>query len=114
MLSLLFTGMLTSEPEHRVDRRTRPIVTARMTAIDAEGAVIGVSVVAFDRSACAALGGLKVGDEVAIAGHASINRWEKDGHQHVGLNVKATRVLTIHDAGIHLMPRVRSPLQGLA
>jgi len=107
MLSVLFTGMLISEPEEHLDRRNRSIVVARLTAIDAEGAVVLVSVIAFSRSAAAALAGLKQGDEVAIAGHASINRWEKDGGEHVGLSVKVTRVLTLQDAGPHLTPKER-------
>lgn len=108
MLSVLFTGMLISEPEERLDRKKRPITTVRMTALDAEGAVVAISAIAFTLAASAGLAGLKCGDEVAIAGHASINRWDKAGAPQFGLNVKVTRVMSIRDAGMHLVASERT------
>lgn len=108
MLSVLFTGMLTSEPEERFDRRNRPITTVRMTALDAEGSVVSISAIAFGQAAVAGLAGLKCGDEVAIAGHASVNRWDKDGAPQFSLNVKVTRVMTMRDAGEHITPGERA------
>lgn len=109
MLSILFTGMALCEAEEHVDRRNQPFVTIRMTALDAEGAAVQVSVVTFSRQAAEALRSVKVGDEIAIAGHASVNRWtDANGGTQVGLNVKARRVMTIADAGPHWTPNQRA------
>jgi hypothetical protein len=107
MLSVLTTCMLTSEPEHRLDRNGRRVTTVRATCIDAQGGVINVSLITFSKYASADLEGLVAGDEIAVVGHASINRWQQDGKEQVGLNVKVTRVISHRDAGQHLLPSER-------
>jgi hypothetical protein len=108
MLSVLLSGTLSANPEERFDRRNQPFTSARMTVVDAEGAAVMVSLIAFSPEARDALRRLRYGDDVAIAGHATLNRWEKGGRQFVGLDVKANRVLSSRDAGVHLTPQERA------
>lgn len=101
MLSVLFTGMLNAPASWRDDpnRAGRKIVTARMTALDSEGVVVHVRVVAFAHEACETLVRMHEGDEVAIAGHLSMRRWKRGEEPQMGLSVRATRVMTLADAG---------------
>ncbi|WP_128000936.1 single-stranded DNA-binding protein [Piscinibacter defluvii] len=105
MLSCLFTGTVVRAPEQRLDRRLRPIATAGLEVIDAEGATVLVSIIAFRPAAVEAIGRLQIGEDVAIAGHASLSRWKDgDGRQQMGLNVTVGRFLTAADAGMHHTP----------
>ncbi|MCW5664029.1 MAG: single-stranded DNA-binding protein [Piscinibacter sp.] len=115
MLSCLFTGTVGRAPEQRLDRRLRPIATAGLEVIDAEGATVLASLIAFRPAAVAALAGLQLGDEIAIVGHASLSRWtDGDGREHAGLNVVVSRVLTLADAGVHATPQERRQWQETA
>lgn len=108
MLSVLFIGKVVRAPEQRHDRNGKLITTAGMDLVDAEGATILVSVIAFSPGAVAALARLELNDEAAIVGHASLSSWTDDeGHKCSGLNVKASRVMAIDEAGPHYTPQER-------
>jgi single-stranded DNA-binding protein len=100
MLRVLIEGTLVAAPVQRTGAKGQRFVTAQMRTTCDDGDSILCSVIAFHASAIDALAALGTGDTVAVAGPASISRWEKDGEQRVGLKVTATRVMTVYDAGM--------------
>jgi len=99
MLSVLIEGTLTTAPVSRTSTKGRPYTTARVRASGEGGETIWCNVIAFNADAAEALADLANGDSVAIAGHATLATWDKDGEQRVGLRVKASRVLSVYEAG---------------
>lgn len=57
------------------------------------------SLIAFDAGAVEALSSLAVGDSLAVAGHAALSTWTKDGEHRAGLRVTVVRVLSVYAAG---------------
>lgn len=107
MLSVMVTAMVTESPRTTKDRRDRPVVTLRASAVDSEGKQFEVSLIAFYFEVQDRLLKLKPGDEVSVVGHASVNTWDTDRGKRVGLNVIARKVLTHEDAGAHFLPQER-------
>lgn len=107
MLSVMVTAMVTEGPTTTKDRRDRPVVTLRASAVDSEGKQFEASLIAFYFEVQTKLLKLKPGDEVSVVGHASLNTWDTPGGKRVGLNVIARRVLTHDDAGLHVTPHDR-------
>ncbi len=99
MLSVLLEGTLTAAPSVRTSSRGTTYTTAQMRVAGEDGETVWCSVIAFHRDAAETLAALSSGDSVAVAGHAAISRWEKDGEHRAGLKVTATRVLTVYQAG---------------
>lgn len=108
MLSVLIEGSLIAAPVQRTSAKGSAYVTAQMRCNGDDGESVFCSVIAFSASAADALVQLGAGDTVAIAGPASISRWEKDGEHKAGLKVTATRVLSVYEAGM----RRRAASQG--
>lgn len=99
MLSVLLEGTLTAAPVSRTSAKGNPFTTAQLRCAGEDGETVWCSVIAFHATAAEALAALSSGDAVAIAGHAAISRWEREGEHRAGLKVTATRVLTVYDAG---------------
>ena len=99
VISVLLEGALIKDPVSRTASNGNPYTTATMRCADADGESILCSVRAFNAEVAQTLARLSNGDTVAVAGHAAISQWDKDGQHHVGLSVTATRVLTVYDAG---------------
>jgi len=99
VLSVLIEGTLTAAPVQRTTVKGQPFATAKLRASGEDGETVWCSVITFHADAVEALAGLGSGDSVAIAGHASISTWEKDGEHRAGLKVTATRVLSVYAAG---------------
>jgi single-stranded DNA-binding protein len=99
MLSVLLEGTLTAAPASRTSIKGQPYTTAKVRATAEDGETLWASVIAFGTEPAEALAALASGDAVAIAGHAALNTWEKDGKHYVGLKVTATRVLSVYAAG---------------
>lgn len=99
MLSVLLEGTLTAAPVGRTTATGKPFTTAQMRCAGEDGEAVWCSVIAFHATAAEVLLGLTAGDSVAIAGHAALSQWEKNGEHRVGMKVTATRVLTVYEAG---------------
>lgn len=99
MLSVLVECTLTAAPAARTTARGAPFTTARMRVAGEDGESVWCSIIAFQGAAAEALAALSSGDAVAIAGHAALSRWEKDGEQRAGLRITATRVMSVYEAG---------------
>lgn len=99
MLSVLLEGTLSATPSVRTSTRGTTYTTAQMRVAGEDGETVWCSIIAFHREAAEGLAALSSGDAVAVAGHAVISRWEKDGEHRAGLKVTATRVLTVYQAG---------------
>jgi single-stranded DNA-binding protein len=99
VLSVLVEGSLIAAPVSRTSGKGSTFVTAQMRCAADGGESILVSVIAFGADVADALVSLGKGDALAVAGRASLSRWEKDGQAHVGLKVTATRVLSVYSAG---------------
>lgn len=109
MLSVLVEGTLTAAPVARVGSKGNAFTTARMRAAGEDGETVWCSVIAFKADAAEALAGLTAGDAAAIAGHATVSTWEKNGTFRAGLRITATRVLTVYDAGQRRKAAARRP-----
>ena len=108
MLSVLIEGTLTAAPVSRTSAKGSAFTTAQMRVAGEDGETVWCSVIAFHVAAAEALAGLASGDAVAIAGHAALSQWEKNGETRVGLKVTATRVLTAYGAGQRRKAAARS------
>ena len=108
MLSVLIEGTLTAAPVSRTSTKGKAFTTAQMRVAAKDGETVWCSVIAFHATAAEALAGLASGDAVAIAGHAAMSQWEKNGETRVGLKVTTTRVLTVYEAGQRRKAATRS------
>ena len=99
MLSVLIQGTLTAAPVSRTTSKGQPYTTANLRTTGADGETVWTSVIAFNADAAEALAALASGDSLAIAGHAALSTWEKDGEYRAGLKVTATHVLSVYAAG---------------
>ncbi|HEU4457776.1 MAG TPA: single-stranded DNA-binding protein [Methylibium sp.] len=99
MLSVLIEGTVTAAPVSRTSARGTAFVTAQMRCAGEDGEAVWCSVIAFSASAAEALLALASGDAVAVAGHAALSQWEKNGEHRVGMKVTASRVMTVYEAG---------------
>lgn len=100
MLSVLLAGRLIRDPATRSDRNGKPYTTALISVpvevrAENEADRALVSVIAFG-DAQAALAGLRAGDDVSVAGSAKLTTWTKEGSEHAGLSVTASRVMTAY------------------
>lgn len=114
MLSALVEGTLTARPVSRTTTGGKPYTTAQMRAAGEDGDSVLCSLIAFNADAAAALADLANGDAVAIAGHAAISQWEKDGEHRAGLKITVTRLMTVYEAGQRRKSSTRSSSEAAA
>jgi single-stranded DNA-binding protein len=101
MLSILATGTLIRNPERRTSATGKTYGTALVrVAVDGEEAVL-LSVIVFSETVVTALLGLSKGDVLAVTGTAKLTAWERNGEQHHGMSMIASRVMTAYEAGKH-------------
>jgi single-stranded DNA-binding protein len=98
MFNVLIAGTALDEPLERLNAAGETRVHVTLSVLDGNGAQRHIACTAINRRVQQAILQLRTGDNVAISGHASINRFpERRGNRLVNLRVIATRVLTLHD-----------------
>ena len=99
MLSVLCSGSLVRDPQRRASKNAKEYCTALLRVPCEDSDALLVSIICFDEAGVAALGALRKGDAISVAGRASLRSWESNGETKHGLSVVADRVLTAYAAG---------------
>jgi single-stranded DNA-binding protein len=99
MIAALISGRLCGQPQTHTARNGAPFVTGKVRA-SLDGETVYVSLITFHASAIAALTALADGDNVALAGEASLRTWkDKDGTVRPALDLTVSQVLTTYHVG---------------
>ena len=97
MLDALLSGRLIGTPQKRLAKSGQPFAGARVRVSMHDGAVIVVSVTAFEPEPMAALLVLNEGDAVSIAGPLTLGTWtDNEGLQRPSAAMLAHNVLTTY------------------
>ncbi|MCI1711862.1 MAG: hypothetical protein LKM39_17150 [Chiayiivirga sp.] len=97
MIDALMSGRLTADPKSGTSKNGKQFVTARVMVDIGGEERIGVSLIAFSESACAALLALNTGDSAALAGEFTPTQWtDKEGNTRLGGDLKVHGVLTAY------------------
>lgn len=98
MLTALIAGKVVgADPETREGKNGKPYTTCRVAAMQEDGERALCSVIAFG-SAAEALARLRKGDDLTVAGRASVQGWadKTSGEPKAGLRVVAEHVLSAY------------------
>jgi putative DNA primase/helicase len=96
-IEALILRKLHQRAEQRTSKTGRPFVTAKARAAAGDGELLFVNVIAFGKTACAALLALDAGDSLALAGTLKPGAWtDREGNARPSLDVVATQVLTVY------------------
>lgn len=97
MIDGLVAGRLYGDSERRIDKAGKPFTVAKVRAATADAETLFVNVIAFDADVCAAIGGLRDGDSLALTGSITPRVWsDKQGNTRPALDMVAHRVLALH------------------
>lgn len=97
MLDALLSGRLIGTPQKRLAKSGQPFAGARVRVSMHDGAVIVVSVTAFDGEPMAALLVLNEGDAVSISGPLTVTTWtDNEGQVRPSAAMLAHNVLTTY------------------
>lgn len=96
MIRALIDGELFRASEQRIGKAGKPFATAKMTAKQADGESVFVSLICFDADLVERLAGLNAGMALAVAGRVSLTTYTgKDGTAKAGMDVVAEELAAL-------------------